>query len=312
MTPVFKRKPIKGLFPLLPFSQTKNFDVDYEAIRGCIRFLKEHKIHGFIAFGCMGQHFAPSEDEFNKVTDVCIDEANGEICSIIGSTAPTTNESIRRLQYAEDAGADGSMLAPPYALTLDREMCAWHYQQCNDALKGDLAIMAYNFPPLARGFNMTLNYMWEDYLHKMENLKALKESTASHDRLLFNMADKINILSGGETSMWRNSMLGGVGSVGQLSWVAPKHMLRLYEECMKKNHFDPWVLQMYKAMIAPTSYSGEPIGTPGTTWEVALLNHLVEIGGNKAGPPRPPYRPFPPAWLEQLKKNVERIRSVPL
>lgn len=312
MSPVFKRKAIKGVFPLLPFCQTKNFEVDYEAIREDINFLKENKIHGFISFGCMGQHFAPSEAEFDKVTDICVDEANGEICCVIGSTAHNTNEAIRRLKYAEDAGADGSMLAPPYALTLDREKCALHYQLCNDAIKGDIAIMAYNFPPLAREFNMTENYMWEDYLLKMENIKALKESTCRNDRLLFHIADKVNVLAGNEPSFWRISMLGGVGSIGQITWVAPKRMLRFYNECMNKNWFDPWVLRMYKAMIAPTHYRGIPIGIPATTWEVALLNHLVEIGGNKAGPPRPPYTPFPNTWLEQLKKNVQRIQAVPL
>jgi len=215
MIPIFKRKEIKGITPLLPFSQTKNFEVDYEAIRECIRFLKDNKIHGFVAFGCMGQHFAPSEAEFNKVTDVCVDEANGEICSIIGSSAHNTDEAIRRLKYAEDAGADGSMLAPPYALTINREQCALHYQLCNDAIKGDIAIMAYNFPPLARGFNMTEKYMWEDHLLKMENIKALKESTSNNDRLLFQIADKVNVLAGNEPAFWRISMLGGVGTIGQ-------------------------------------------------------------------------------------------------
>ena len=312
MAPTFKRKEIKGIFPLLPFCQTQNFEVDYEAIRESVRFLKDNKIHGFVSFGCMGQHFASSEAEFDKVTDVCIDEANGELCAVIGTTAHNTNEAIRRLKYAEDAGADGSMLAPTYGLTLDREKCALHYQLCNDAIKGDMAIMAYNFPPLARGFNMTDNYMWEDHLLKMKNIKALKESTYNVDRLLFNIADKVNVLAGNEPSFWRVSMLGGVGSIGQITWVAPKRMLRFYEECMKKNWFDPWVLNMYKAIISPTSPWGIPLGEPMTNWEVAVLNHLVELGGNKAGPPRPPYTPYPKSWLEDLKKIVQRIRSVPL
>jgi len=312
MSKDFKRKPLEGLFPLLPFSQTKNFEVDYEAIKECINFLKENQIHGFVAFGCMGQHFAPNEAEFNKVTDICVDEANGEICCVIGSTAHNTNESIRRLKYAEEAGADGSLLAPPYALTIDREKCALHYQLCNDAIEGDLSIMAYNFPPIARGFNMTESNMWEDYLLKMENIKAVKESTSSFDRLLFNISDKVNVLAGSEESLWRISMLGGVGAIGQITWVAPKHMLRFYNECMNKNWFDPWVLKMYKTIIAPKYYNPLPLGIPETTWEVAFLNHLVELGGNKAGSPRPPYTPYPNAWLEQLKKNVKRIQSIEL
>ena len=108
------------------------------------------------------------------------------------------------------------------------------------------------------------------------------------------------------------SMLGAVGATGQITWVAPKRMLRFYNECMKKNWFDPWVLDMYKAIISPTHYWGIPVGIQGSNWEAALLNHLVEIGGNKAGPPRPPYTSYPNAWLEQLKKNVHRIQSIPL
>lgn len=315
MAPTFTRRRLEGLFALLPFAQKDNNDVDFEAIREDIEFLKDNGIHGFIAFGCMGQHFAPSEKEFNKVTDVCVDAANGEITCVIGSSAQSTSEAIRRLKYAEDAGADGSMNAPPYALTLDRGMCAKHYELCNDAIKGDLAIMAYNFPPFARGFDMTDNYMWEDYLLKMENLKALKESVSSlpnFHRLLFNIVEKVNVFTGSELTFWSASMLGAKGAIGILAWVAPKHMLKLYEACRKGMWFDPLVLDIYKAMIAPTSYHGEPIGTVGTTWEVALLNALVELGGNKAGPPRPPYRPFPTEWREGLEQNIQRILSIPL
>jgi len=305
---VFKRKPLEGVFPLLPFSLKSNQEVDYEAIRGNIELLIENGFPGFIAFGSMGSHHAPSEEEFNKVTDVCVDAANGKIACVIGNTAPNTKEAIRRIKYAEDAGADGVMMALPYAFPLSKEMAAKHCQMVNDAIKGELAIMIYNEPGLARKFNMTKEF-WENYLLKMENIKAVKEGAVEPDATLFAIADKINVFSFTEGQFWRLSMLGAKGIVAQWSWLAPKVFLKWYKMCREGKWFDPWVLKVYKMIPAP-GYGYSEIPSRMDRYGQAILHAMVDIAGGKGGEVPAPHLPLPEESRRYLEEFARKLQAL--
>lgn len=304
----FKRKPLEGVFPLTPFSIKENLEVDCDAIRGNIELLIENRFPGFIAFGTMGSHQAPSEGEFNKVTDVSIEAANGKIACVIGTTATNTKEVIRRVKYAEDAGADGTMILLPYLTPLSKEMVAKHWQMINDAIKGDLAIMIYNDPPTTRGFNHTAKF-WEEYLLKMENIKALKEAALEPDETLLSIADKVNVFAQTDGQFWRLSMLGAKGIVAQLSWLAPKVILRWYEECRKRNWFDPWVLNVYKIISAP-GYGYYSIRARMDQYPQALLHAMVDIGGGEGGEVSRPYLPLSENACKDLEELASKLRTL--
>jgi 4-hydroxy-tetrahydrodipicolinate synthase len=303
----FNRRPLEGVFPLLPFSLKKNQEVDYEAIRGNIELLIERGVHGFIAFGSMGSHHAPSEEQFNKVTDLCVDAANGKITCVVGSSAPNTRESIRRAKYAEDAGADGTLLALPYAFPLAKEAAAEHFQLVNDAVKGDLAIMPYNDSGLNRGFKMTADF-WEKYLLKMENVKAMKECTVrpAHATLL-TIADKINVFACYEDIFWPLSILGAKGIVSQWAWMAPKVILRWYKKCGEGKWFDSWVLKVYKT-LQRSGYSALPV--PMGYYVQGILHAMVDIGGGKGGEIAHPYSPLPEEGRKFLEETAEKLQAL--
>jgi 4-hydroxy-tetrahydrodipicolinate synthase len=322
------RKPIgEGLFPLTPLPVKDNDEIDYDAIRANIKWLRDNGFktpHGFIVFGEMGAMYAVNEKEFNKVVDVSVEAAQDQSV-VIGTWYQNTREAIRRTKYAEDAGADGAMICIPYAREMEEEWAGKYYQQINDAIKGDLAIMHYNYPMISRGFSMGVAF-WKKYLLNLENVKAVKESTPSHDQLLFAIADKINFCPGGERGIWRDSMLGAKGSVAAVSWAAPKHMQYYWEQCcVKKNWFDKTVLKIYRHIIngwmPPTTGMGARYGMPlrsGTTspnggWMgTGILKVYVEFSGLEAGSPRAPYVPIPDAWLPAAKKWIEELRAIKL
>ena len=54
--PEFKRKPIEGIFPLIPLCLKENQEIDYEAIKSDIEALEDRGVQGFIQFGYMGQN----------------------------------------------------------------------------------------------------------------------------------------------------------------------------------------------------------------------------------------------------------------
>lgn len=305
----FGRKPLEGILALVPLCLKENQEIDYETIRANVGFLEEKGIHGFIAFGCMGQMYAPSEEEFNRICDVLVDASDKTVC-VVSSTAPNTREAIRRAKYAEDAGADGSMLALPYAFPCVETMAIDHYRLVDEALKGDLAIMVYNYPPLT-GFNITSD-LWEKGLLRLESIKAAKESNFSidhRDDVLFTIADKINVFSGIESIFWHDSLLGAKGSIGILTWVAPKLMLKFYQECRNGNQLKPWTVDVHKKLVKVFSAMLN-LGLPLISYEGAILNALVEIGGNRTGPPREPYKPLPETARKRLQEAVKPLQEL--
>jgi len=310
--PEFKRKALQGVFPLMPLPIKANEEIDYDALEWNIDWLEQKGIHGFIALGCMGAFNAVSEAEFAKVCDVCVNAAKGKkIACVVSSTQLNTREVVRRVQYAEQAGADGSMAALPFAWEILKEEAMDFLQTLNSAVKGEMALMLYNTVALQRGFSVSAE-MWEKSLLKLENIKAVKDSDMrihNHDMTILTIADKVNWLSCGDSFFWHDSMCGGKGIVGQLTWVAPKTLVKFYNECMKKNFFDPWVLEVQKALIVgfgaiSLAQNGMP---PMSPYEHAYLNALAEIGGAKAGNPRKPYSPLPKDVGENLEKAVQPL-----
>lgn len=302
---------MEGGFPLMPLCLKENQEIDYEGIRSNIEGLEEKGVPGFIMFGCMGQMNAPSEEEFNKVCDVAVEASkNKKIACVVSSTATSTKEAIRRAKYAEEAGADGSMLALPYAFPVVEKWAVEFYQMVAEALKGEMAIMLYNFPPLT-GFDVT-PALWKEHLLKIEIIRAVKDSNnelAHRAQLLFTIADKVNVFGGSEYSFWHDSLLGAKGSTGQFTWVAPRLMVRFHEECRKGNHKSPWVLKVYKALLHARTGLFQP-GAPLASYEATVVNHLAEIGGFKGGPPRKPYGRFPEEALKVLEEVVRPLMEM--
>lgn len=308
--PEFKRKPIEGVFVIMPLCLKENQEIDYDSIKWNIEWLEERGIHGFIQLGCMGQHNAPSEEEFNKICDVCVHASrNKKIACIVSSTATNTKEAIRRAKYAEEAGADGSMLALPYAFPVMDEWAVEFFQMVDDAIKGEMAIMLYDFPALT-GFSIS-TYLWKEHLLNIKSIKAVKESNYNlhtHNSLVFTIADKVNVFPGSELPFYHDSLLGAKGIVGVLAWVAPKVILKFYEECKKGNQKSPWMLKAFRAIVdGDLGHGIHPGMVPMSSYEHGYCNALAEIGGAKAGPPRKPYGRLP---LQVRKRLEEALRPL--
>ena len=311
--PQFKRKPIEGLFPLMPLCVKENQDIDYDAFEQNIVWLDEKGFPGFIVFGCMGQMNAPSEEEFNKICDVCVKATKGrKIAAVISSTSTNTKEAIRRATYAEASGADGSMLAPTYPFHLDEPWILEFYSMVDDALKGELAIIVYDCPPVFN-FSLTLDH-WQNHLLKLKSIKAVKESNYQlhwHQALVAGLADKINVFPGSELPFWTDSMLGAKGMIGQFAWIAPKAMLRYYDECKAGNQFGEWTMKFFKTLAQVDNLTrrwAQPKDM--MAYEHGFMNALAELGGCKVGPPRKPSGRLPEENLRRLKEAVQPLVEI--
>jgi 4-hydroxy-tetrahydrodipicolinate synthase len=293
------RKPLEGVFPLMPFVLRQSGELDLEGLKSNIAGYEDAGFDGFVAFGCMGECFAPTFDEWKTVVDTAV-AATSKIACVFGTTYHNTNECIRRTKYAEDAGADGVMIGVPYLIPTSFDAALEHYRKVNDAVD-EIQIMAYNNPFSFR-FNMTPEF-W-DHLMQLDRIKAVKESNGDvvhRTRVISRISKRINVFPGGENWLFNDSFLGSKGIVSVVGPGAPEATLTFFDACMKHDFEKaiPFHVKFTELYRNQTSEN-----------EVAWFKECAELGGFKAGPPRPPYFRLDPKIREELRVGLGELRSM--
>ncbi len=295
------RKPLIGVFPLVPFALKEDQSPDYDALAENVDFLAKSGVHGLVMFGCMGEFYAPTEEEYKHCVEVAVQAAAGRIAVVVGTTWQNTHECVRRTQFCEKAGADGVMIAAPYVINLTRDVVLEHYRIINQAID-EIQIMVYNYPPLARGFNITPE-LWDELL-ELEHIKALKESNGDvwhRTRIHAKIAHAINIFPGGEAWMFSDFLMGAKGVVSLFGITVPQAFLALYQALLARDleRAIPFVQEFTELSSYITLEN-----------EVAALKATAEIGGHKAGRPRSPYQPLQPEVRAVFEKHLARLERV--
>lgn len=294
-----KKKPLKGIFPLMPLVLKKNQELDLEGLRENIEAYKEAGFDGYVAFGCMGEFFATSEGEFNKIVDVAVDATEKMAC-VFGTTWHNADECLRRTKYAEAAGADGVMIGPPYLIPCTEEDVFEHYRLVNDQVD-DIQVMAYNNPFSFR-FNMTSRF-W-DRLMTLDSIKAVKESNGDvfhRIGVTKHIGHRINVFSGAEPWLLHDALHGANSIVSVCGPGAPKAALEYYKACMNRDLREAVPLNhAFTDMLSDCSDNNEH----------AWLKACAELGGLKAGPPRSPYFPVSREIRERLRKLIRVVNTV--
>ena len=290
---------MKGVFPLMPFVIKQNYELDLEGLKSNIEGYEKAGFDGFVAFGCMGEFYASSLDEWKKVVDTAVGAAD-KIACVFGTTFHNTEECINRTKYAEDAGADGVMIGSPYLIPVTFDVALEHFRRVNDAVD-EIQIMAYNNPSSFR-FNMTTEF-W-DKLMELDRVKAVKESNGDvvhRTRVVSHISKRINVFPGGENWLLGDSLLGSNGIVSVVGPGAPAASLAFYDACMRRDLSKaiPFHVKFTEIYREQTSQN-----------EVGWFKACAELGGFKAGPPRPPYMTLDPKIRRNIEEDLKEIRAM--
>ena len=292
--PEFTRKPLEGLLPLIPLSLDADERIDLDGVRHSIGLVAASGAPGCIVFGSMGQMTNVSPAEYDAVCETAVAAGHeGDLAVIVGSTATYQQEAIRRARYAEACGADGSMLAAPYALPVTPEWAMNFFVEVAESLDGDMALMLYNYSPL-NGVNISAD-MWGRLL-EVSNIKAIKESNTAlphFDQVLMTIGDRVNVFTGNDPAFFHGSMLGAVGATGIFCWAGMRTTTRFIDECRKGNPNDAWVRRAYGALQQLSAPSRRPDMPLMLSYEHGYLKAVSELGGARPGDPRKPYGPLP-------------------
>src|SRR5215469_6044233 len=126
-------------FPVTHFSS--EFAFDEKSYREHIAWLLEHKPAGLFAAGGTGEFFSLALGEFTAVVKAAVSETAGRVPLLAGCGYGTAMAK-EFAKAAEDAGADGILLLPPYLVNSEPAGLAAHAEAVCAATK--LGVIFYN------------------------------------------------------------------------------------------------------------------------------------------------------------------------
>jgi 4-hydroxy-tetrahydrodipicolinate synthase len=203
----------------------KNGEVDYPALGKLIEKQVEAGVDGVVPCGSTGESATLSHDEHERVIAFCIQRANRRLKVIAGTGSNSTRESVRLTKFAQEHGADGSLLIAPYYNKPTQEGLYAHYAAIAEAV--DLPQIVYNIPGRS-----AVNIAPETVarLARVARIVGVKEASGSLDqvsRTIELCGPKFSVLSGDDTLTLPIIAVGGHGTIAVTSNILPREVVAL-------------------------------------------------------------------------------------
>ena len=212
---------------ITPFS---NGAVDFEALKRLVDWHVDQGTQGIVPVGTTGESPTLTHDEHDAVVETVVQQAAGRVPVLAGAGSNNTAESVRLVQAAKDAGADGALVVTPYYNKPTQRGLMAHYEAC--AAVG-LPIIIYNIPPRSV-IDMSDATMSE--LAKLPEIVGVKDATADLARVpqtRLSCGEDFVQLSGEDATAVGYNAMGGVGCISVTANVAPALCAQMQNACLQ-------------------------------------------------------------------------------
>ncbi|MHB1986453.1 MAG: dihydrodipicolinate synthase family protein [Acidimicrobiales bacterium] len=277
-----------------PFSEDgSRFDAD-----GFRRFLSwqlECGVPGIIVLGTTGEYLTVSDDERAEIVETAVTHLAGRIPVLVGTMNPYTPRAVAYSRQAEELGADGLMILPPYYYTPTDDEIFRYYRAICDAVS--IPIMLYN-NPVTSNVDMSAALVGR-LTRSFENIRYIKESSRDLGRVrdVIDATDgQINVYAG-ERAV-DSFILGAVGYVNPYGNYIPGPSVRMWGLLEKGRIADARRIQRVIDEIDHTIAKGHP-----TYGHQCYSKRLAALAGYPVGDVRPPITTF----AELGKEGIDRL-----
>lgn len=193
--------------------------IDVPALKRFLDWQLDEKVPGIIMLGTTGEFVAITDDERQQVVEETVKHINGRIPVVVGSMAASTKEAVRRSAQAEELGADGLMILPPFYYTPTDDEIFRHYKAISEAVQ--IPIMLYN-NPVTSNVDMSAKLVAR-LARAFENVRYIKESSQELGRVrdVLEASDGLINVFAGERVV-DSYLLGAVGYVNPYGNYIPR------------------------------------------------------------------------------------------
>ncbi|WP_439025606.1 dihydrodipicolinate synthase family protein [Haloarchaeobius sp. DT45] len=217
---------IHGVVPPTVTVFDEDESVDYEQTAAHAEYVVDGGAHGVFPLGTNGEGPMLGGEESDRAIEAVVDAVGGEVPVIAGVGAPSTHQTVRRAEAADQAGADGLVVVTPYYFPLDHDAALRHYRRVCEAT--DLPVYVYHIPSKT-GNSLSLDTV--DELARIDNIAGIKDSSKNVPWLgqAIDANPELTFLSGSDSLLFPGLEIGCTGMVSAVANVFPEIVVDLYD-----------------------------------------------------------------------------------
>jgi 5-dehydro-4-deoxyglucarate dehydratase len=286
-------------FPVTHFDAGLQFDEP--AYREHLEWLSGYPVAGLFAAGGTGEGFSLSPDETDRVVRSAIAGAGGKAPVLAPATGATVN-AIAQVRSAEDAGADGILLMPPYLTEAGQRGLVEHISAVCAATS--LGVIYYSRANAVLGTDAL-----EQACQRNDNLVGFKDGVGSIEqmtRTYAQLGDRLVYVGGLPTAEMFALPLLQLGVTTYSSAIfnfVPQFALDFYDAVRRQDQTA--VYAMLNDFVIPYT----KIRDRESGYAVSIVKAGLTAVGRPAGPVRPPLSDLTAAELDELRALVDKVAA---
>ena len=217
----------KGVIPAITTNLAADLTVDHAALAVHCRWMIDSGCTGLVVGGSLGEAATLSFEEKITIVRTSVAAVAGRAPVVLGIASLSTLEAVALAKAAEQAGAQGLMVLPPYVYSSDWREMKTHVSAVIGATK--LSCLLYNNPPAYKTDFLPEQIAELARLHP--NLHAVKESSGDTRRVTAIQAavgPRLAVLVGMDDAIVEGIYAGAVGWIAGLVNAFPVESVALF------------------------------------------------------------------------------------
>ncbi len=238
-----------------PFTEG-GVEIDYAAWRRFLDWQLACGVPGIIILGTTGEFLTLTDEERGAFIEATVKHIAGRIPVMVGSMNAYTPNAVRYSKQAEDLGADGLMIIPPYYYTPTEDEIFNYYKAICEGC--NLPIMLYNNPFTS---NVDMSAKLVGRLTKsFEQIRYIKEASQRIERI-----HAIIVESDGLMNVWAGQQvlesfkMGAKGYVNPYGNYIPRASVKFVEYAEQGRWDDVWAIQSLIQKFDAIITKGHPL-----------------------------------------------------
>ena len=275
--------------------------IDYGAWARFLDWQLDCTVPGIIILGTTGEFLTISDDERGEFIERTVKHIAGRIPVLVGTMNAYTPNAVRYSRQAQDLGADGLMIIPPYYYMPTEDEIFNYYKAICEAV--DLPIMLYN-NPFTSNVDMSANLVGR-LTKTFGQIRYIKEASQRIERV-----HDIIVESDGLMNVWAGQRvlesykMGAKGYVNPYGNYIPRATVKFVEWAEQGRWDDVWAVQSVIKKFDAIITAGHPL-----YGHQCYSKALAAAAGYPVGDVRPPITTFV-SLGEEGRARVEQMVSL--
>lgn len=139
---------MQGIFPIVNTTFHEDGSLDFDSQARLVDYLLQSGAHGLGLFGNASEGYALADSERQALLSAIASQVNGRVPLIVSTGATGTELAVRASKAAQDQGASGLMVLPPYFLKPGADGLMFYFEAISKAVS--IPIMVQDAPLMSQ------------------------------------------------------------------------------------------------------------------------------------------------------------------